>query len=182
MKNIDKSVVGKVEIVSGIPIYMYSVPIDDYENVGKSLSLGNTFKIVLDEETTLSLKVEKAIQIANDRKNNGKVSDFDALEIRVKKAKAFGLKYKDKKTLKAYIEKVQNIPVFIYSKPVEEYQIVAHLPADFSKRAGRGLLHDKIKNMMKRNLQKVEMKEVGQFDPVIINPDNLSQTFIKFKN
>lgn len=182
MKNIDKSVLGKVEIISGVPIYMYAVPADAYENSGKAITLGNTIKILLNEESTLTKKLEEAINKASERNDIGKISGFDALEIRVSKEKAFGVKYNGENTLKAYIEKVHNIPVFIYSKPVNKYDVVVQLPANFSKRAGRGFLHQKIKSMLKLTLEKQEKGEVGQFDAVIINPDDLSETLIKFKN
>ena len=181
MKNIDKSIVGEVEIISGIPIYMYAVPADDYENSGKAITMGNIIKIVLNEENSLSKKLKEAIEKASERNAMGKTADFDALEIRVSKERAFGVKYKGENTLKAYIEKVHNIPVFIYSKPVKEYSVVAEMPANFSKKAARGLLHDKIKSMLKLTLEKQEKGAIGQFDAVIINPDDLSETLIKFK-
>lgn len=181
VKKIDKSVIGKIEVISGMPIYMYAVPVDEYEIIGKAISFGETLKLVLDDQTPLSKKVEDAVKIAFDKKTNDKIADFDALAINSSKGKAYGVKFNGENSLKAYIEKVHNIPVFIYSKPVSNYTVVAQTSADFSKRAGRGLLHNKVKSMLKKAFEKQKNGEIGNFDAVIINPDDLSETFIKFK-
>jgi hypothetical protein len=43
------------------------------------------------------------------------------------------------------------------------------------------MLYDKIKSMINRTLKKEEAGEVKQFDAVIIDPKDLSETLIKFK-
>ena len=180
-ENYFKTVPGETHVISGIPIYLYSVPVDQYENLGKAISFGETLKPSIDEKSTISSKVNDLIEMVEKRKKEGKVPEFDALIVNVNSDKILAIKYKGEKTLKAYAEKVKGIPVFFFLDPVKEYETVASLPADYSNRAKRGMLYDKVRSMMKRMNQKLENGEVKKFDAVIISPEDLSLKLIRFK-
>jgi hypothetical protein len=171
-----------VSIVSDVPLFIFSEPVADYEIVGKALSVGNMIKLAVDEESTVEQKAEDVVAFAMTRKEKGKVPEFDALILDLENEKAHTIKFKGEVSLKATIKECEEVPVFLFATPDDEYEVVAELPADYSSRAQRnGMLYDKIKSMINRTLKKEEAGEVKQFDAVIIDPKDLSETLIKFK-
>jgi len=171
-----------VSVVSDVPLFIFSEPVADYEIVGKALSVGNILKLSIDEESTIEQKAEDVVALAISRKEKGKVPEFDAIILDLENEKAHAIKFKGEVSLKATIKECKGVPVYLFSTPDDEYEVVAELPADISVRAQRnGMLYDKIKSMVTRTLKKEEAGEVKHFDAIIIDPKDLSETLIKFK-
>ncbi len=171
-----------VSVVSDVPFFIFSVPVADYEIVGKALSVSNIIKLAVDEESTIEQKADNVVAFAVSRKGKGKIPEFDALMLDVENEKAYAIKFKGGVSLKAKIKECKGVPVYLFATPDDEYDIIAELPADFSLRAQKsGMLYDKVKSMINRTLKKEEAGEVKQFDAVIIDPKDLSETLIKFK-
>ena len=170
-----------VDKVEGIPMFLFSEPVEEYEIVGKAVTGGHILKLTLDETSTIDDKAKQLVEKALKRKEDGKVPEFDAIIVDVFKEKAKAIKFKNGVSLKAKVEKENGVPVYFYSKPVKDYEIVALLPRDYSLYAANNLLYDKIKSSVNRILKKEEAGEVGHFDAVIFNPEDLSTTLVKFK-
>jgi len=170
-----------VEKVSNVPVFIFSVPVDEYEIVGKAVTAGHIIKISIDETSTVRSKTEKLVNKAVERSENGKVPAFDAIIIDLDKEKTLAIKFKDGVSQKAKVLTYETVPVFLFSLPDNDYDVIDTLPADYSLRAQRGLLLDKIESMINRTLKKEENGEVDNFDAVIINPEDLSETLIRFK-
>ena len=170
-----------VEKVSNVPVFIFSVPVADYEIVGKAVTAGHIIKISIDETSTVRSKTEKLVNKAVERSENGKVPAFDAIIIDLDKEKTLAIKFKDGVSQKAKVLTYETVPVFLFSLPDNDYDVIDTLPADYSLRAQRGLLLDKIESMINRTLKKEENGEVDNFDAVIINPEDLSETLIRFK-
>ncbi len=176
-----KSSPATVETVSGIPFFIFSEPASEYEVVGKAMSFGNMLNMAVDEESGLMQKAKKVVTKALERKKAGKIQEFDAILINLDSEKMQVIKFKNTVSTDATVANCKDVPVYFFSKPVNDYETVATLPADYSNRAKRGLLFDKIRSMMKRTIEKEENGEVEHFDAVIINHDDLSETLIRFK-
>ncbi len=176
-----KSSPATVETVSGIPFFIFSEPASEYEVVGKAMSFGNMINMSVDEKTELKQKAKKVVTKALERKEAGKTPEFDAILIKLDSDKMQVIKFKNTVSTDATVANCKDVPVYFFSKPVNDYETVATLPADYSNRAKRGLLFDKIRSMMKRTIEKEKNGEIEHFDAVIINPDDLSETLIRFK-
>ncbi len=170
-----------VEKVETIPVFILSEPVADYEVVGKAISTGFAVKIALNETSGISSKTKEIIQQTIRRKEKGKIGDFDAIIIDLYKEKSMAIKFMDKVSLEAKVKEVEGVPVYLYAKPIGKYKEIAVLDADFSMRAKRGLLLDKLESMMHRTVKKEENGEVGKFDAVIVNPEDLSEKLIVFE-
>ena len=177
-----KSVPASVEKIEGMPVFIFSLPTAEYEVVGKALKVGNIIKIALNMDATVRDKAVEMVQDAMQRNQDGKVSDFDAIIFDLDKDKVLAIKFGEKgEHISAEPIRYKGVPVYLFSNPVSEYDVIADLEADYSLHAQRGVLLDKIESMINRTIKKEESGEVGQFDAVVINPDDLSEKLIKFK-
>lgn len=171
-----------VEKVLEVPVFLFSKPVSDYEIIGKAMSFTDMLKIAADQKSSVRKKAEKIVQIAQKRVKEKKISAFDALIIELENDKVFAIKFKSEISTKAKIDNYDDLPVFFFNEPEEDYEIVAKLKANYSLRAERsGMLLDKIKSMVKNTLKKEKKGELEKFDAIIINPDDLSETLINFK-
>ena len=137
----------------------------------------------MDQESSVREKTTKVVDYALKRVENGKISEFDALIIELENDKVHAIKFKSDISQKAKIENYNDLPVYFFCEPDDEYEVVAQLEADYSVRAARGgMLFDKIKSMVNRTLKKRKNNEIEHFDAIIINPDDLSEKLIVYKN
>jgi hypothetical protein len=155
-------------------------PVADYEVVGKAVSGGYVIKMTVNESSSIQDKAETMVAKAKERVEAGKLPEFDAIILDLDKEKNKAIKFKDDVSLKAEVVREDGVPIYFYSKPDDEYEVVAKLPKDYSAYAARNLLLDKIRSSINRILKKEEAGEVGKFDAVIFNPDDFSTTLIKF--
>ena len=176
-----KSVPATVELVDGVPFYVYSLPTAEYEIVGKALTMGGIIKVMVNEQASIREKASEFVKNAKARVEKGKIPEFDAMIVDLEKEKTHAIKYKAEASREAKVKFYEGIPVYFFSKPNAEYEVVTELEADYSLRAKGGMLLDKIESMLNRTLKKEKDGEVGHFDAVIINPDDLSEQLIKFK-
>jgi hypothetical protein len=176
-----KSVPATVDLVDGVPFFIYAKPTAKYEIVGKAMSMGGIIKITVNETATLKEKAVQFVKSANERVEKGKTAKFDALLLDLNKDKAHAIKFTESATREANVESYEGVPVYLFAKPNAEYEVVANFKADYSTRAANGLLIDKIESMVRRVLKKEESGEVGHFDALIISPEDMSETLIKFK-
>ena len=171
-----------VEKVLDIPVYFFSKPVAEYDIVGKAMSFSDMLKIASDQKSNVRQKAEKIVKIAQKRVKDEKISAFDALIIELENDKVIAIKFKSKISRKAKIDNYDNLPVYFFCEPVDDYDIVKKVEADYSVRAARsGMLFDKINSMVKRTIKKREKNEIKYFDAIIINPDDLSEKLINFK-
>jgi hypothetical protein len=173
---------GTVEEISGIPVFLYSLPVQKYSDAGKASSTMDIIKVSIDEQSSVESKTEKLIKTAFKRKENGKISDFDAIVIDIDNEKVTAIKFESGKSLDAKILSVNNIAIYFFSKPKSDYEKIADLPADFSRWAKNGMLEDKVKNMVKRAMKKVEKGEIKPFDAILIDPVDFTGIAIKINH
>ncbi len=176
-----KASIATVEKINGEPLFLFSKPVEEYEVVGKAVSGGNAFGLIVDGSTNVSDKAQRMVKNAHNRVKNGDLPDFDAIIVDIDKTKSRAIKFKNGVSLKARVLKEKGVPIYFFAKPDDEYEVVARLPADYSLYAARNLFIDKINSSLNRILKKEKSGEVGHFDAVIFNPKDLSTTLIKFK-
>jgi len=176
-----KSIPAIVKRVSDIPVFIFSLPTAEYEIVGKAVTSGHIIKVAVDEGATVSDKTQQIVKKALSRKEKGKIPEFDAIIIDLNKENIKAIKFKNSVSLSATVLLVEDVPVYFFSAPDGKYNVVEELAADFSLRAQRGLLLDKVESMMRRTVDKEAKGEVKKFDAVIINPDDLSEQLIVFE-
>ena len=176
-----KASLATVEKVTGVPIFLFSLPTEGYEVVGKAATGAHIVKISIDKTASLNDKTKTLVATALSRKEKGKIPELDGIIIDLDKEKIFAVKFNNGVSLSADVLRMNEVPVYIFSTPNDEYDVVAKMEADYSAYASRGLLYDKIKSMVNRVVKKEEAGEVGSFDAIIINADDLSETLIKFK-
>jgi len=169
-----------VEEVKGIPIFMYSEPIESYEILGKAMTFKEIISIATLDKTSVHEKAEKIVDMVLQKKENGDIPDFDAIIIDIIDDKTHVIKFNENKSLRAKVKNVKDVPLYFLSKPATNYTVVDSLNADFSLYAKRNLLYDKINSMVKRTIKKSEKEEIGKFDAMIFDSNNLSAVTIRF--
>ncbi len=175
----EHKVYGKVERVSEISIIVYDIPTQEYEIEGKAVTLKNILKLALSEDD-FQKKAEDLVKTSLKRESDGKIPKFDAILIDSKNSEGKAIKFKNSVSLDASIVPVKDTPVFLFSKPNNEYSVIKKFDARFSRRASNGLLHDKVKYIIKQSQNKVGKGELKAFDAIIINPKDFSFECIKF--
>jgi len=171
-----------VEKVSDVPIFIFSKPSSEYEVVGKAMSFNDMIKMATDEKSTVRQKAEKIVETARKRVEDEKISNFDALIIELDKDKVRAIKFKSDVSTNAKVDNYDNnIAIFFFCEPNEEYEIVEQLKANYSPKAERnGILFDKIRSMIDRTIKKQKDGKIKSFDAIIISPDDLSEKLIIF--
>ncbi len=172
-----------VDLVAGVPFFVFSEPTSDYEVVGKAMSFSDMIKMVADQKGSVQKKAEQVVKIARKRVKDKKISELDALIVQLENDKVLAIKFKTDVSTKAKINNYEDdLPVYFFNEPEEEYELITELKAEYSLRAERsGMLFDKINSMVNRTIKKREKGEVKDFDAIIINPDDLSEKLITFK-
>ena len=172
-----------VDKVSDIPFFVFSEPTSEYETVGKAMSFNEMVKMIADQKSSVRQKAEKMVKNAQKRVKDEKITDFDALIVQLENDKVLAIKFKSDISTKAKINNYDDdLPVYFFNEPDEEYTVVKQLKADYSLRAERsGMLFDKINSMVNRTLKKQDKGEIEKFDAIIISPDDLSEKLIIFK-
>jgi len=170
-----------VEEVKGVAVFMYAEPLDSFVILGKAVTFREIIKIASLENASVRKKAEKIVDMVLQKKENGKIPAFDAIIIDIVNDKTHVIKFKGDKSLRARVVRVDDVPLYFFSKPAANYVIVDSLDADFSLYAKRNMLSDKINSMVGRTVKKAEKGEIGKFDAMIFNPDDLSAVTIQFK-
>ena len=173
--------IANVEKISEIPVFVYAIPTAEYEILGKAVAVKNILMIAANDTASVREKANKLVDEAIKRKNEGKNPDFDAIIIDPDHDKMRIIKFKGTPSMEARVEQFDEVPLFFFSTPENSYKTVQTLEADMSLYAKRGMLSDKIQSIMNRVLKKKAKGEVKDFDAVIISPDDLSLTLIRFK-
>lgn len=169
------------EKISGVPVFLYCKPVSPYKVLGKAEQRMEILQMDIEGYTSVRKKAELMVASAKDRVKTGLLDNFDAILVDTESSKTYAITFTSENSLKAKAQQVRNISVFFFSKPVNEYDVIAKLPARFPKYDENGLLQDKVKSMINRALRKVKSGDISKFDGVIFNPDDLSATIIKFK-
>ena len=173
--------IANVEKISEIPVFVYAIPTAEYEVLGKAVAVKNILMIAANDTASVREKANKLVDEAIKRKNEGKNPDFDAIIIDPDHDKMRIIKFKGTPSMEARVEQFDEVPLFFFSTPENSYKTVQTLEADMSLYAKRGMLSDKIQSIMNRVIKKKEKGEVKDFDAVIVSPDDLSLTLIKFE-
>ena len=170
-----------VEKVLGVPVFIYSEPVNAYEILGKADKNMEIIQMDMTDYTNADKKAMETVESTDVRKKTGKIKDYDAIIVDIGQFKSFAIRFTSEKSLKARVNKVRNIYIFFFSKPDKKYDVIAHLPAKFPKYEENGLLTDKVNSMINRSLRKVKSGEINKFDGLIFNPKDFTATAIKFK-
>jgi len=170
-----------VEKISDIPVFVYATPTAEYEVLGKAVPVKNILMIAANDTYSIRDKANELINEALKRKKEGKNPEFDAIIIDPDHDKMRIIKFKGAHSTEAEVKRFDEVPLFFFSMPANNYETVETLQADMSLYAKRGMLSDKIQSIMNRVQKKKEKHEVKDFDAVIISPDDLSLTLIKFE-
>ncbi len=168
-----------VDEIKGIPFFMYAEPVEKYEMVGKALSFKETIKLVA-TGGNVHQKAEKLVDMVLKMRSEEKLPPFDAIIVDIDRDKTHIIKFEGQISHRARVKRVEDVPLYFFSHPVTSYNKIADLPADFSLWAKRNLLYDKINSMVRRVKKKEINGEIGAFDALIYNPDDLSAVAIKF--
>ena len=177
-----KSVPAEVEKVYGIPVYIYSYPTVEYEEVGDVTAVWSIVSAVMDEEASVKDKVKELVQAAKSKKKSGDISDFDAIIINPDDYSGIIIKYKDEESADAEVRKILNVPVYLMSYPNEEYKEVAEISATMSLLLGSDKLSEQVAEVVSKAKRKEKKGKVDKFDAIIISPDDFTAILISFNS
>ena len=170
-----------VQEISGVPVFLFSEPLEPYKIVGKAEQNMEILLMDVANYTSITKKAKLMVDAARVRQQKGKLGEFDAIYVDLELSRSLAIKFTSGFSLKARTTKVRNVSVFFFSKPLNEYEEVVRLPSKSGNYEENGLLQDKVKSMINRALRRVKEGDIPAFDGIIFNPDDLSATAIKFK-
>jgi len=92
------------------------------------------------------------------------------------------IKFKVSMSLSAQIDSVDNIPIFMYAQPSRGFEKVDKLSTPFiSDDLDEGSWVDqRVNEIVLRALRRKRRGKVGDFDAIIIDPNNFSAILIKY--
>jgi hypothetical protein len=169
-----------VESIDGIPIFMYSTPIANFEVIGKAVSFGEHLKFALDDQSNDREKAEHLVAKTLQKVEDGEKAPFDAIIIDLNRDTTRLIRFKGEKSTHATVTRVKDVPIYFFAQPTVPYLKVADLPRDMSRRAERNLLFDRINSMVGRTVKKEKNGAIEQFDALIFDPETLSAVAIRF--
>jgi len=170
-----------VKKVMNVPVFVYSYPNEEFEEVGDITAMWSLIASVLDENASVSDKAKELIQTAKNKKKKGKVSEFDALLVNPDDYSGILIKFIGEKSLNADVKRVLGVPVYLFSYPNEEYEEVGEITATMSLLLGSDRLSDQTSELIAKAKKKEKKGKVGKFDAIIISPDDFTGILIKFK-
>jgi len=176
-----KSSQATVEKVMNVPIFVYSYPTSEFEEIADITATWSLIASALDENASVSDKAKELIQTAKNKKKKGKVSEFDALLINPDDYSGTLIKFTGDKSLNADVKRVLGVPVYLFSYPNEEYEEVGEITATMSLLLGSDKLSDQTSELIAKAKKKEKKGKVGKFDAIIISPDDFTGILVKFK-
>lgn len=166
----------RVEKINGIEAYILAEPVREYEVLqsgGKGIQWGSFVTGGLINEsiaTKLSKYVQKLIKEYKDQN-----IEFDAI-IYTSGKQVSAIKFTDKKTPEndrlATVQKIQNIPFFVISEPIEKYTYVDEIGGGLKWKSALtgGLVNNSIEEDLLKFAKKIDKDvEKGKVDAVIYN-------------
>ncbi len=169
---------GTAQKVYNVPVFIYSYPTANYEEVGE---LGATFSAIAKGTGTsvkVSTVVKELVDKAKTKRKKGKVGDFDAIIVSPDDMTGILIKFDSTKNLTAQVERVLNVPVYVYCEPQKEYEEVGDVSliiAISSDVAGQ------VKELIQKAKRLKAKGKVGDFDAMILDVDDMTGVLIKFK-
>jgi len=170
-----------VDKILNVPVYLYSYPIQEYEETGTIRATWSAIASGLDKSVGISKRTKELINKAKNKKKKGKVSDFNAIIIDPDDYTATLILSSDKSSLNADVKRVSGVPVYIYSYPIEEYEEVKEISATWSALGGGNSLKNRVSELISKAKRKEKKGKIGHFDAIIISPDDFTGILIKFK-
>ena len=174
------TVKGTVEVIAGYPVFIYAVPAGEYTETGKISSFSDLVRTGV-SEVELREKIGFLVDAAEKKVDKKKIPPFDAIVLDPDRGKNKAIKFKGKVSRNARMVPVEDVPVFLFSTPLEKYTVVDTLPPRFPLRSRNWLLHDKVVYLIDKARDKVDDKKIAPFDAMIIDPEDLSAILIKFE-
>lgn len=169
---------GNVQRVENIPVYLFSQPTAEYTETGtvNNNLLGALWMADENDEITADEKVRLIVRDAKRKLKKNKVADFDAIIISRDGWIGTLIKFDDKTSTEAKVENVENIPIYLFSEPTNDFEEVATLnnifETTFSSRS--------VSSFVRRAKRKHEKDKVGDFDAIVISNDGVRAFLIKF--
>ena len=176
-----KEATATVEKVMNVPVFIYSDPTSEFEEVGNVTATWSLIASALDEKPSVADKVKELVRTAKNKKRKGKVPDFDALLVNPDDYSGTLIKFTDEKSLNADVKRVLGVPVYLFSYPNDDYEEVGEITATISLLMGNNKLSSQISELVAKAKRKEKKKKVGKFDAIIISPDDFTGILIKFK-
>jgi hypothetical protein len=154
----------KVQKVNGIEVYLLAEPVREYETLktgGKGIQWGSAFTGGLINES-IATKVTKYIKkLAQEYKE--KNIDFDAI-IYTNGKQMTAIKFTDEKTddndKVAIVQKIEGIPFFVMSEPINEYDFVKTIGGGIKWKSAitGGLINNSIEQDLMKFAKKMSKK------------------------
>ena len=169
-----------VERTLNVPIYLYSYPTQEYEEVGILSATWSVMAAALGESIGISERTRELIYKAKKKKAKGKIPEFNAMIINPDDYTATLIVLSDKSSLTAEVSRVHGVPVYIYSYPTKEYEEVGTLSATWSALSPDSSLREIVVELVRIAKRKEKKGKIEQFDAIIISPDDFTGIVIKF--
>ncbi|MFK7785412.1 MAG: hypothetical protein AB8B56_09865 [Crocinitomicaceae bacterium] len=169
---------GNVQRVENIPVYLFSQPTADYTETGtiNNSFFGALWTVDQDDQLTVDEKVRLIVRNAKRKLRKEKIDDFDAILISREGWIGTLIKFSEKASTEAQVETVENIPIYLFSNPTNEFEEVATLnnvfETNFSSRS--------VSSFVRRAKRKYDKGKVEEFDAIVISNDGVRAFLIKF--
>lgn len=173
-----------VNKVYNIPVYLYSEPVEEFEEVGEVTATFSAIEDALSDDGQVSVadKVKEIVKTAKNKLKKGKVKEFNAIIINPDDYTGMLIKIAKKEDLTATVKLILGVPVYMFSYPNKDYTEIKDLTATMSMLLGDSKLSDNVKELIEKAKKKEKKGKIDKFDAIIINPDDFTGTLIKFNS
>lgn len=175
---------GYVDRVLNVPVFMYAYPDASFSEVTEMTA---TWSLLLDSPecySNVNDRVREIVRKAKRREGKGKIGQFDALVIHPDDFTGVLIRFDEETDLRSQAFSVDGIPIFMYAQPDRDYREVRRMSATWSAIStgldGWGWVEERVDEIVRKALRKRRKGKVGDFDAIIIDPDNFSGTLIKY--
>lgn len=170
----------QVERVYNIPVFMYAYPDSDFTEIKDLDATMSAISEILGSEASVADKTKELVSKAKRRLSQGKIEEFNAIIINPDDFTGTIIKLSDKENLLATPNKVNNVPVYMFSYPKEPFEEIDIFTATWSVIFSENVA-SVVSEIVNKGKKKLKKGKIKPFDAVIISPDDYRGTFIKFK-
>jgi len=169
-----------VKKVSNIPVYLYADPETSYREVG-TIKATMSFVIAgMSDAPDLSFTTKELLNKAKRKVKKGKMKSFNAMIIDPDDFSGMLVNLKDPSNNIATVNKIQGVPVYLYSEPNKSYKKVKTISATWSNLTGVESIKEMVYELVKKAKKQEQSGKIKSFDAIIIQPNSFKGTLVKF--
>lgn len=170
---------GTVQRVRNVPVFLYSYPVADFEEVGHLTAIASGLTVGLDGEVRINEIVNELVGKAKRKERKGKIADFDAIIINPDTYSGILIRFFDEPSQFAEAIRIQNVPVFMYAHPDGDYEEVSERWS-FMTLSEYSDIYQRMHDIVRIAKRRVRKGKIAPFDAIVVDPISNTHSLIRY--